>query len=380
MPPARYGEYTIAYSCLMLLTAVHSAVLVEPVNVIGAKEFGSNRVGYLRSAELLHCLSWLVFAGIGLAVIAVLKSLNVGGTAAIATMMVASLPILLASVWRRGCYMGDDQRRAVLGSIGYLAVVTVGVFFAHRIDSTSAGGPFVVMSVASLATLALTRYKASADDERIALRSVAERHWQYGRWVAVSGALVWLAEMAYPVLIGINLGSEQAGAFRATELLMMPLYQGLIALTLPIQPWLSRRVAATGALSLRPFVWTAGLCITVVSTSYAALLARAGQTLVGKLYPAGLAAAVIATVLPLGAWLVLRCVHDVVLIPCLRAMERTRVIFLASLVGAMITICFGTVVVSRWGLAGAATARASGTLVQLGVLYAGYRWTPRETP
>jgi O-antigen/teichoic acid export membrane protein len=360
----------------MLLTAVHGAVFVEPIAVVGAKEFKGNRFAYLRSAELFHCSCWLALSVVGLSLIWALTG-HLGLASAVATMVVASFPIFLASVWRRGCYMGNDPAGAFLGGAAYLVVVILGLLVVRRTGSEAAGSPFIIMAAGSLVALLLTRRRNFENSERMRLRPVAVRHWQYGRWVALSGGTVWLAEMAYPVLIGLNLGAEPAGAFRATELLMMPLYQTLAALTLLIQPWLSGRFAVRGAGFLDSFVPKAALCVLGVSSVYAVLLAGAGHALVPKLYPPKLAAAVIVTLVPLSGWLILRCLHDAVLIPCLRAMEQTRVIFCASLIGAVITVCFGTLVISRWGLPGAAFARASGTLVQLGVLYIGYRGATR---
>lgn len=61
--------------------------------------------------------------------------------------------------------------------------------------------------------------------------------------------------------------------------------------------------------------------------------------------------------------------HNVVISTGLRAVERTRIVFVAALVGAMSTLTGGVAAISLWGAPGAATARALGTLVQPIILY-----------
>jgi len=378
MTAPAYGSFTISFSVFMLVTGIHNALVVDPVAVVGAKDFGGKAFAYLRGAERIHFAACAALSLLGLALSAVLMNQHRELAQAVAAMDVASFAILLASLWRRGCYLRDDAAGAAMGSAAYLATGMVGLFAARHWAWLSPGVPFAIMAACSTMALLVMRWRGSSGDTQAAMGPVLRRNWQYGRWLALSAALVWMAELAYPVLIGMRRGPEPAAAFRAAELLVMPMYQSLSAVVLPLQPWVSRRVGLEGPGFLRAFVAKGVLLVGTLSTLYAVVVSIAAATLVPWLYPSGLAGPVMAALFPMCVWLILRSVHDVVISTGVRAVERTRIVFIASMVGAVLTLSGGVAAISLWGAPGAATARALGTLVQLIILYWGLRQVHKE--
>jgi len=378
MTAPAYGSFTISFSIFMLVTGIHNALVVDPVAVVGAKDFSGKAFAYLRGAERIHCTACAVLSLLGLALSGVLMNQHRELAQAVAAMAVASFAILLASLWRRGCYLREDSAGAAMGSAAYLATGVAGLFAARHWAWLSPGVPFAIMAAASTTALLVIRWRGSSGNTPVALAPLLRRNWQYGRWLALSAGLVWMAELAYPVLIGMRKGPGPTAAFRAAELMVMPMYQSLSAVVLPLQPWVSRRVGSEGPSVLRGFVAKGVLLVGTLSTLYALAVLIGAATLVPWLYPSGLAGPVMAALLPMCVWLILRSIHDVVISTGLRALERTRIVFVASLVGAVLTLSAGVAAISLWGAPGAATARALGTLVQLAILYWGLRQVHNE--
>jgi O-antigen/teichoic acid export membrane protein len=108
--------------------------------------------------------------------------------------------------------------------------------------------------------------------------------WDFGKWILVASIASWLTTMAYPSVIGFVLGLEQAGAFRAVQVLFLPLQQLLAAITLLILPWLSKQRSSHGDKYLMRFTLPVVGVVCIFSLLYCFLVAYFGEDLIYLLY------------------------------------------------------------------------------------------------
>jgi O-antigen/teichoic acid export membrane protein len=149
---------------------------------------------------------------------------------------------------------------------------------------------FFAMAFASIAASMTTikplqiNYFGSHADTHVENRKLFLEVWDFGKWILVAFFASWLTSMAYPPVIGFFLGLEQAGAFRAVQVLFMPLQQVLAAVTLLILPWLSRQRVSYGDAYLMKFTLAVVGVVSVFAFLYCFLVSYFGEDLINLLY------------------------------------------------------------------------------------------------
>src|SRR6185503_20291957 len=60
LAPSDYGSFSVSWSFCLVFAALHNAIILEPMSVVGPAEYGTGLYGYLRSVRKLNV--WVALA------------------------------------------------------------------------------------------------------------------------------------------------------------------------------------------------------------------------------------------------------------------------------------------------------------------------------
>ena len=109
-----YGAFSVAFSVLLLMGTVHTALLTEPMLVLGPSRYQERTAAYVRRLATLHFALTSVMGLALLLVVGALTLLLPQFTAAITLVALALSAPAILFVWmvRRACYIESRPRLA----------------------------------------------------------------------------------------------------------------------------------------------------------------------------------------------------------------------------------------------------------------------------
>ncbi len=227
LQPTQYGTFVVAYTVFLLIAAVHTAVLSEPMMVFGASKYASGFHAYFRIILRGH---W-VLAGTAAALLGVSAgALWLWGShdlgAALAGLAVAGPFVLLFWLSRRAGYVRAQLGGALRASALYFLATTasVAVLQVAGLLSPLLGLVGMGAGAAAASLLLLWQVKSTpADVTHPPPRMVVADHWSYGTWSVVATVVYWCSGQILMLLISAILGLPAAAAAAAAANLYRPL-------------------------------------------------------------------------------------------------------------------------------------------------------------
>ena len=371
--PAEYGVFAITFSLFLLASGLHVALLLEPMNVLGAARPVSELGRYVGSLVQAHFVLTAPLSLLLAAAALVARNRNASLAGALAA-LAAALPFLLLQwLLRQACYVQTRPDLAVRGSLIY--VVALAATFAVLAPVTGLLGPlqaaFPALGVASLAAAAaLWRpLHVSLPTGGPLPRDLARAHWSYGRWIVAASVAHNAGNALYLPLVAAMLGLAASGTLKAVQNLALPLQQLLAALNLLALPALSRQRAAGGESRARPAVLRLVLAYTGAAAAYGALLVVGGERLLALLYGRSLYAGYGWSVALVAAAGVVSAAAQALGVG-LRAMGRPHAVLWSKVAAALFLLAVGTLLLARHGLYGALLGVLLGSACEAAVLAA----------
>jgi O-antigen/teichoic acid export membrane protein len=238
LPPVEYGAFALAFFVFLLLGALHTAVLTEPMLVYGASVYRGRVPAYLGRHVVLHGLVSLV-TGVALgAAAAVVWLAGSSAWPALLALAAATPFVLLLWLLRRAFYIELTPRGAVAGDAVYFAATVAGLYLLHQSGHLNAQRGVLAMGLGAAlgCVVMLARLRPDLRGGDIGWRDLAARHWSYGRWSALAQSLFWAGGQLLVVLIPLVLGLRELAAVAAAANLfrpLNPLLQSLQTVMLP---------------------------------------------------------------------------------------------------------------------------------------------------
>ena len=374
LPPDEYGAFAVAFSIHLLLFAAHNAFVLEPSGVIGPGTYGRRTKDYATLMAGATLILGLLFA-------LVLVGVALGFRGNHATLRNAFLAlagsepgILLLWTARRLCYNEARPHFACAASAFYAAVLLAGLPALRAMNTLTPAAAFWLMGAASItAGLALqsllsSRLANAPSAAPIRLRPLLAQHTGYGKWFLAAHGISWLSTAAYLPLLGWLGGLAETASLRAIENLYLPVQQVLTVFSILAVPQIVRRAAGGDAVCIRTTTLRlAGLAL-LISLVYCGAVLAGGSKLLLMVYNNSFYAAS-ALLLPLLATeVIVRSIADSGLGTALRVLKRPDILFRATLLSAVFTVSAGVYLTHRWGVPGAATARALTAMLYLATM------------
>ncbi|MCK6445174.1 MAG: hypothetical protein L6Q99_02170 [Planctomycetes bacterium] len=372
---AEFGRFSLWWMALVFVQSLQQACVTTPLYSIGPKESRSADSDY--HAAALRLEFW--FLGV-VACAAALLWLPVSRVIGLSPNG-GELVALAAATGARSLHdflraSGFARRRTrwvfVLDVVGYGGqLVALGLFgLTGIVEAWSATA--ALWAIAASAGLGVGVGLATFGSWRVAPGAVAaclRRHSGMARWLAPLSVSQWFTSNAYAAAAGVVLGTPAVAVLKAGQTLLGVLHVLLLAME-NVVPVRAAEIAARGAWSELEHYFArlarVGLAATVVA---AATIAAFAAPLSELVY--GHASEELSLVIRVFA------VHYVIVFAVavasirLRTHERTRPIFVAQVLGALVSFVVARPLVDAFGLAGALTGIvAQQALVLLVLLYA----------
>ena len=370
LSPAGFGSFVLAYTGLLLLNGLQTAVITQPHNVLGQARAPAEYPSYTSSTAAGQVLFTLGFAGLALA------------AAGVAQVVAASAaPILLALAPTVVAWQLQEFVRRVLYTEGRLSA-------ALSADVLSYGGQvgaLLALGVLGRLSPALALYAVAATSTVGALyggwmirhslvrridRSALLENWAFGKWLGAAIAASWLATQLYVYLTAVTLGSTEAGALKAAQIVLGPLNAFFLFLftVLPI------RFAATreqeGDAGLHADLKRAYLLTSPLVIAYCLLAAVFASPLLSTLYGDTYRGYEDVVVLFSVYYLVMHVVY--LLTAALNAKRMTRSLFRGSVYGALLGVALGWLLIATWDVEGAVVGMILSALVVIVAFWRAY--------
>jgi O-antigen/teichoic acid export membrane protein len=366
-----YGAFAVAFAALLFLFGFHSALLLEPMSVVGPANYATCINAYFLSQLKLHAALAAVLSAILLLVSATMADLGIARELVIATAGCAlALPFLLL-LWlvRRMCYVAHRPAIAAWGSAGYLASVTIGLFLLRAARWLNSFSAFLVMGAGSIPAVLLLFWQLgllASTSSRCSWKLVLQENWNYGRWIVASTVLFAIVAQIQTYMTAAFLGLEATGILRALQIPSLAMTQIVTAIGLLVLPTMAREFGAGGIRGLRKKAVLSTTLLTIISLIYAASLAVLAGPIEHLLFGGKFSA--YAWLIPVLALVPVCTGFAMGFSMALRASRRPQFDLLATAVSAPIALVSAVGFIKAWGLAGAALSMVAGFAVY-GLVY-----------
>ncbi|HFD15055.1 MAG TPA: hypothetical protein ENJ38_01975 [Rhodospirillales bacterium] len=286
LDPVEYGAFAVAYSIFLLLGTLHTGLWTEPMLVYGSGRFRESFTAYQRILLGYHWrFGALVFLLFGLLAATFWLLGQPPLARSFAGLAVAAPLVLYLWLVRRGAYVLLEPRFAAYAGLAYLAIFLGLVAFLYLIGWLDTTTALVCMGVSAwvAGVWVALRVRAAASDRDVGPTGgeVLARHWGYGRWALLAGALSWIPGNIYFTVLPGAYGLKEAATLKALSNLVMPVlhFNGALAgLFVPVFV----RVRANGRLL--PVVKRALRILLVPPLVFLLGVLLAGETLMDWVY------------------------------------------------------------------------------------------------
>lgn len=372
LTPADYGAFALGYAVFLLVSAVHGALLLEPMAVFGSGKYLPAWQSYLGILLRGHLALTAVAAVLVLGTTRLAAHFGSPAVQQVLLVLAPVIPVLLL-VWltRRAFYFRLRPGWATAGSAAYFAVLLAAAVWLYRTGKLSLVTAVLAMALAAAvaASLQLARLCPRwTHGEALSVSDVAREHWQYGRWALASAAAMWVPLNVYYLVLPAWGGLEAAGALKALMNLANPALHSLIAFGMLIVPLLVRHRDRGGIELMRQTLRRLIGLFLLGATAYAVLLWLFRIELLhllygGKYLQYSAAPIFLVSLLPLGASLT-------VLIGCtLRSLELPNLVFWSYAASCAVAVCLGIPLAVKFGLWGALVGLCSTYLATAGFMF-----------
>lgn len=361
------ATYALAMTLLLLLGAVHEALVLQPYTFHVHRMDGTTRPTYVGS----------VFASlIGLAVLAALALSGAGmllpddvGEGGLTSMLFGLAGVapcwLLREFARRTSFAGVAVGTGVridasvmllqLGSLAWLAAT------GRLSGLTALYATATACAVTGVGWLATSRGRLQMRPSHFGRDW--RRNWELGRWILASRVAAQLnSEMAMPWLLLSLEGSAAAGLFAACLTVVYIASPMVQAAGLFLTPRIARTAAVNGLTAATTLVWKATASLGAGLGLYTLALVLLADPILRLMYGSQLAghgASVAALAVALTMSVVGSAARSGLLL-----IERARVSLLSSAFGFCVLMITAPVLIIRWSVLGAAVALVAGSTAE----------------
>ncbi|MCJ7514097.1 MAG: lipopolysaccharide biosynthesis protein [Anaerolineales bacterium] len=380
LDPTQFGIYAVGFLLLHGVGAVQEGIILQPLSTLGAM-MGSERFGrYLTAAGVIQigqaAVSALAAAGVGWLLTAL------GNDMAGPTLFGLWFVFL---VWqpqeflRRLFYPARRIRDAVVNTAAASLVrLAVLVWFGSRGELSGMAGMDAI-AWGALAAIPVGVWQARKYWRRTAIdmSGTWRENWAFGRWVLGGQLAGWVSLEVYPILAAGLVSFAAAGAYRAVQTLVAPVHVVIAALDPFLTPRAARAEARVGRAALRRVLRRAFLFLGIPVFAYLLVVAIAAPLALNLLFG--------DKYLVYSPAVALFCVQYAlwfVYFPYqvgLKAMQRTRPIFVAHGLAIVAMFTVGVVLIQLLGVYGAVLGQVLNALIALVVITLAWK-RASETP
>ena len=283
-----FGEFSVMMSVLLGVSTVYSALVINPLLILGPGNYASRFKQYMPRLFFLH---WVV-AGIAsfaaFCLIAILATYAISETSlslkSALCGAIALLFILFNWLSRRTAYSAGRAPVALCSSLTYSGLLFGMLIGLDQLDHITVETAFFSLGIAGgtsgAVAFIILRGMGNEDCGPVYMTDVIVKHWSMGRWMLPTGILRWIPVYGFITLIPALASLSDAAEFRIMVLLTLPLTLLVTGASGVLQPRLVRAWGRSGVS--KSAVQTIVVSIAV-GLGYAALLFCIGPRMLSAL-------------------------------------------------------------------------------------------------
>jgi len=370
VPPSLFGLFALLYTGLWMFQNVQRALIVEPMNVLGATKEADEYRSYVAGSAVLQII-FAVLMGCALLVSGVLltsvQSLLFSFAAAVVFFQ-------LQEFVRRIFYIRTRVSLAFLNdgiSYGGRVILLTGLYTQGLLTPASA---MIAIALTSGVAVAVGSWQARSDIYLIpnvhSVRNSMASNWRYGRWLLGETLLPDLAHRFNTFLLMGLAGPAAVGAFTAAFILTRITNVFIQSFDTLIPPLSTRRFKQQSQSSMEALLRVATLIGVVPVLGSLLLLTVFAEDVLHIAYD-GIYDEFASVLRIVALWSLLLFLSTPIRV-ALKSMEEPRILFIASTVSTVFLLTGGTALVATLGIMGAAWALVLSTCISVGTMTFGY--------
>ncbi len=268
LPAQEYGAFAMAFTIFLVASSFHSALIIEPMSVLGPARHHDDLAGYLRRVIWNHLAVTGVLGAASLGIGFYFRHDALGP--ALMAMGVSCPLILLFWAIRKAYYLETRPDLAAAASGIHLAVLTAITAVFWRAHLLNAATGFLGLALASAVAAIFSMKQLGvglriADGEVSDSMEVGRELWNFGRWILPSALFFPLLAQVQMLMTGAFLGLGAAGILKALQNPILPVIQVVTALSTLAIPVLARDFGANRA----PILYRRGILYTAAMAAVA---------------------------------------------------------------------------------------------------------------
>ncbi len=234
LSPEDYGAFAVAFSILVLLSSVHTALLTEPMLVFGPGKYADKQNKYFAMLIYGHVGVTLAFSGLTILGAFVAEGLISRSLQwSLIGLGIATPMILLLWLVRRAFYVRLQPASAAAGGVLYMALLLASVLLLQSYGCLSNFSAYLLMGgvafMVSVVFLAVLRPMwAIVGNPTPAM--VVDDHWKYGRWALALMIVNWMPWNLHILVLSLFLPIQEIAGLRALYNVILPVNHVLMAL------------------------------------------------------------------------------------------------------------------------------------------------------
>lgn len=373
MGRAGLGVYAVTSAVVLTLNSIQNGLVLQGLAVLGARTAPAERASYFASVFWYDRASSLLVAALFSGGVLILTSFGRWEESLVAALhaaMVYTVIVSLQNLFRRQLYLEHRPLGALLQSSIFITFAMLGFLALHHYWRPTVARVYLVLAASSLAVCLLqaSRWKGhyrwpGRERARVHIRQL----WEFGRWILVTTPFVIGTYQAYYFLVGLFLSPEHAGLLKAADVLVLPLEQVLIGLTLLYTPTMAERIPSMDISAQREWVRRMFTRCLALGVAYGLALVAFRGILVSSIFGEDLSSA--SSILPILALLPIFHAAAVPVNVVVMSLQRPDLNLVSRVIATFATLTAGVLLIRKFGLEGA----AFGLVISVG-LFAGVLW------
>ena len=284
--PEILGIYAMTDVVVRLLRALSLSALLEPMSIYAPRRAGDELGAYLCFlvvAELVLVGGLTMLLALGSVVWEAMGDINTTALWALVAALFYCNVILMQSLIRRQFYIENQPLKALIQSLGNLALVILGFAGFWYFGGANLVSIYIMLSVAGAVVCTVQAFRLF---HRFRRPSTAQRRafiretWGYARWNVVSNAIAQVSISGVILLAGVMLPIEAAGYLKVNETLIAPFLQIVVGLNLLMLPMVSKRIDQMTHAHRRRDLGRFTIATLVVAIPYSAVMVLFGDWMV----------------------------------------------------------------------------------------------------
>ena len=377
---AGFGEFSLVYNVLLFVNIIQVSLVSQPHNVLGTgRGRGRSYNNYTAStaAEQFVMLCAQTLIALGFVIVARQRGWHAEG------LLLALVPAMAAwaiqEFFRRILYTEGRLGAAFANDVIAYGAQAVWIIALWWVDlHKAAGAPSRLTGASALYVLAITSGVAAALGfvqvraslvGRISFKTWVE-NWHFGKWLVGSEMLVYCCSLPmYMNLVWWFVSAAASGELKAAQTLFGPtrIISYYLATVLPIR--FAKRLATGGNDALRQELRASAMQVLPIVGGFCLLIALFARPLL-RIFGRDFAAE--PMVLAMYALVAFLAYIQMVFAAALTAKRMTRVIFIGTCGGAVVTLLLSCLLIKAMGIYGALLGMLLTGVAITALLWRGY--------